>query len=960
MNQKLRILLVTFVLLMLSTVVLGATAASAGSPQRTGYNPGTGKISFIGASVANPLIVPEAVAAGLSKEARAQAILNAYAPQFGASAQNLAFVSEFVTRDGRISRRYQQTYQGLSVVGAQLIVNMTASGGLVSMTGKMSPNLAVGTVPLVSAAQAQQSAIQKAAKEFKVNASTLATASTSLAIYDARLTHTHGEAAVLVYQINVNSLSGAPVKAVALVNAVTGNVSVFYNTIETGNLNGGNLSSLNSTVSAQQITLPRGGGELIVNGGFEATDARSTRASVLDPWTVKNAVGDKIKCDTETKIVAHSGVCAWRFKGGAGESTKLQQVVDLTGFTFASGETLDLSAFFNANKPTTAGKIKVVVAYSDSTVPNKFKGNLGPTSGYEEQVGSVDIASSAVSKIKVMFINKSASGKAYLDDVSLLHAGVPTDGADLATYDTNNTENLPGTFLCDETDMTCTDGADPDADAAHIHANGVYNMYFDWYGRDSLDDAGLQLVSSVHFSVGYCNAGWDPDLLQMLYGDGCPSTIVIDDVIGHELTHGVTQFTSGLIYADQSGAMNESFSDVWGELYDLTDGTAEDTPENRWRIGEEIDFGTPGGGIRDMQDPTIFNNPDRMQSPFYYLGGDDNGGVHTNSGVNNKAAYLMVDGDTFNGHTVVGLGIDKVAQIYYDTQTTKLTESSTYLDLYDALQQSCTDLIGQFGITVEDCDSVTEAVTATEMNLEPGAPTPTAAICPTEGDVASDLFFDDLEVDGSNWTSGADIGPDAWTLANTAAPIVDLADNFSPNQGETSLTYAAMASGVLLPADAYLHFEHTFGFEQGSQNWDGGIIEYSIDGGTSWTQLPSAGFWEEGLDYNGVIFDDPDLPPNPLANATAFVGSSGADVGSTRYTLASLDGETAMFRWTIGTDSIVDADGWHFDNVEIYTCGAPRLQGSNVLPLPAPLPQSQIAPAAGIGKNNTIGLGGSK
>jgi hypothetical protein len=104
-----------------------------------------------------------------------------------------------------------------------------------------------------------------------------------------------------------------------------------------------------------------------------------------------------------------------------GESTKIQQIVDLTGLTFASGDSLDLSAFFNANKPTTSGKIKVVVAYSDSTTPDKFKGNLALTSGYEEQVGNVTLNSGAVNKIKVMFINKSTSGKAYLDDVSLVH-----------------------------------------------------------------------------------------------------------------------------------------------------------------------------------------------------------------------------------------------------------------------------------------------------------------------------------------------------------------------------------------------------------------------------------------------------------------------------------------------------------------------------------------------------------
>jgi hypothetical protein len=181
--------------------------------------------------------------------------------------------------------------------------------------------------------------------------------------------------------------------------------------------------SVTGAVTATEMNLPAGvptNVEILDNGGFEATDARATRASVLDPWTVKNAVGDKIKCDTETKIVAHSGVCAWRFKGGAGESTKLQQVIDLTGLTFASGDTVDLSAFLNSPKAGSTGKVKVVVAYSDNTESGKFKDSFGVNSTYTELTGSVNVTTSAVSKIKVMFINKSPAGKAYLDDVSLL------------------------------------------------------------------------------------------------------------------------------------------------------------------------------------------------------------------------------------------------------------------------------------------------------------------------------------------------------------------------------------------------------------------------------------------------------------------------------------------------------------------------------------------------------------
>jgi Zn-dependent metalloprotease len=109
------------------------------------------------------------------------------------------------------------------------------------------------------------------------------------------------------------------------------------------------------------------------------------------------------------------------------------------------------------------------------------------------------------------------------------------------------------------------------------------------------------------------------------------------------------------------------------------------------------------GALRDMQDPTVFGDPDRMGSPNYYTGSDDSGGVHTNSGVGNKTAYLITDGDTFNGYTVTGLGITKAAKIYYEVQTNILISTSNYHSLYDALGQACTTLVGTAGITSSDC-----------------------------------------------------------------------------------------------------------------------------------------------------------------------------------------------------------------------------------------------------------------
>ena len=285
------------------------------------------------------------------------------------------------------------------------------------------------------------------------------------------------------------------------------------------------------------------------------------------------------------------------------------------------------------------------------------------------------------------------------------------------TYDWANGDIGGGILACDESNP-CTDpmGYDEDVRLAHRFAGETYDFYAANHGRDSIDNAGMMLVSHANYCDPYnlCplqNAFWDG--AQMVYGDGW----AVDDVVGHELTHGVTQHESGLIYYRQSGAINESFSDVWGEFVDLTNGVGTDTATTRWQLAEDVPY---LGAIRDMEDPSVFGDPDRTQSPLYYTRESDNGGVHKNSGVNNKAAYLMTDGATFNGYTVTGLGIQKVASIYYEVQANLLTSASDYQDLYAALQQACANLTGgASGITSADCQEVTNAADATEMNQAP-------------------------------------------------------------------------------------------------------------------------------------------------------------------------------------------------------------------------------------------------
>jgi len=483
------------------------------------------------------------------------------------------------------------------------------------------------------------------------------------------------------------------------------------------------------------------------------------------------------------------------------------------------------------------------------------------------------------------------------------------------TYTASNGTVLPGTLVCNESDPTCSAG-DSHAAAAHVYAGDTYDFYSSFHGRDSINNAGMSIISTVHYSSGYANAFWNGS--QMVYGDGYGFPLA-DDVVGHELTHGVTENESNLFYYYQSGAINESFSDVWGEFVDQWNGAGDDSPGVKWLIGEDV---SGLGALRDMEDPTTFSDPDKMTSANYYTGSSDyayfgdNGGVHTNSGVNNKAVFLMTDGGTFNSQTVTALGMTKVAKIYYEVQTGLLTSGADYADLYNALYQACLNLVGTSGITSGDCQEVRDATEAVEMDLQPAAGyNPEAERCPG-GEYPIGIFSDDLEAGSSNWAFGAVSGTSSWGR-ETGYATSDTHMLFGDNYYSGADSYAALNSDRALPAGSspYLWFAHAFGLED--PDYDGAWLEYSTNGGGVWTDAGS--LFDDGLDYTGYIntyYGDGD---NTHTGRLAFVGDSHGYV-STRYDLGTLAGQNVRFRWRLSSDSIYYDWGWFVDDVQIYLC----------------------------------------
>lgn len=515
-------------------------------------------------------------------------------------------------------------------------------------------------------------------------------------------------------------------------------------------------------------------------------------------------------------------------------------------------------------------------------------------------VWQMEIKARAILPIREFVLVNANTGAVVLHFNQVPHA------KNRLTYDANNTTAMPGTLVCNEANPTCTGGS-TDAVFAHRYAGTTYDFYSTILGRDGINGTGMTMISSVKicpagYACPYANAFWNGT--QMAYGQGYA---VSEDVVGHELTHGVTENESGLNYYYQSGAINESFSDVFGELIQQSNISEPISPANRWLMGEQLSI----GAIRSMKDPTLYSDPDKMTSPFYNATTSDSGGVHTNSGVNNKAAYLMVDGGSFNGKTVAALGLTKTVKIYYRVQTNLLTSGSDYLDLHNALYQACQDLIGTSGINSSDCLAVQNATLAVEMHLEPSAGfMPSAAFCPAGQSVGSVVFGDGFESNTANWTLSHASGTVDWARVNYYATS-GLYSLFGADNTVSSDLTATMASNIVATANTHLWFNHAFDFEP---EYDGGVLEYSTNGGSTWSD--ASALYAEGQNYSGVLVAD-----NVLAGRSAFTSVSHGYVSS-RYSLSTLAGQSVRFRWRSVSDSSAARDGWYVDDVRIHTCSA--------------------------------------
>jgi bacillolysin len=459
-----------------------------------------------------------------------------------------------------------------------------------------------------------------------------------------------------------------------------------------------------------------------------------------------------------------------------------------------------------------------------------------------------------------------------------------------------------------------------------------------------------------------------------------------DDTVAHEWAHAYTEYTSDLIYGWQAGALNESYSDIWGEVVDLLNGRGLDSPNAlrtagscstlgtglpsvdnsyRWLAGE--DDPAFGGAIRDMWNPGCYGDPGKVTDSGYTcdLAGIDGGGVHTNSGVPNHLFALLVDGGAYNNVTVGAIGLVRAAHIHWRAQSAYLTLISDFFDNADALLVACNDLVGQplyalssagpqsWGsiapetITAQHCAEVEKAITAVELRtppskcdltpiLDPAAP----ALC-TSPNVQTDLYQQGWESGLAGWTAGrrALAQPAQFTIPNgslasglpggRAGQAMFGADPISNGDNCSALDQSGVnylqSPPIVIPTYApapRLAFDHWVAIEPG---WDGGNLKIRVNNG-SWTPVAASAILFNS--YNATLRLPVDGNTNPLAGEPAYSGSNNGSVGGswgqTQVNLAGYakPGDKVELRFELGYDGCNGLYGWYIDDVRIYTCSA--------------------------------------
>ncbi|MCB9446830.1 MAG: M4 family metallopeptidase [Flavobacteriales bacterium] len=340
-------------------------------------------------------------------------------------------------------------------------------------------------------------------------------------------------------------------------------------------------------------------------------------------------------------------------------------------------------------------------------------------------------------------------------------------GNGIQTYNAQHGTSTGGAvdFTDSDNNWTSTANADDAGTSAHFAAEMMYDYLKKRHNRNSIDGNGFKLLGYVHWDNGWVNASWNGQYMR--YGDGNGDPLTTIDIGCHEVAHGLTSESANLVYQNESGALNESFSDIFGTAVEWYA-----TPSRGdYLIAEDI------GAFRSMSNPNTYSNPDTYKGTYWETSSNDNGGVHTNSGVQNHWYYLLSEGksgtnDNGNAYQVTGIGREKAENIAFRNLTVYLSSNSNYADSRYYSLQAAKDLYG-------DCSN--EYAQTANAWYAVGVGDPVQCNVAPEPDFVADVT---ASCDGKvQFTDKSTFAPTSWAW--------DFGDGASSTQQNPSHTYTA-------------------------------------------------------------------------------------------------------------------------------------------------------------------------
>ena len=885
--------------------------ADSGAPIRVTISPATGTASFLALDGAGITL------GGTSVKAKAMTLFGSYGEVFGIEdpAHEIEETSSRKDPFGRLHLSFRQVYQGVPVFAAVLRAHFDQYGELSSINGTFVPDISLDTSPTLHSAEAAEAARRHTAKLHRLYHDDLVVSAPQLVVYREGLARGVPGADHLAWQVEVTD--GSSVRDILFIDARRGTLIDRIDAVE----------KLTRIIHHHQYgNRIWSEGDPVPFSGIGSTEDAEVNEIILSSAEI---------FDLFANLTGGS------YLSFNGSDASMHSIYAADSF----GDQCPNARWNGRNTEYCPGMaVDDVVAHEWTHAYTDFNHDLI----YQWQPGALNEAYSDIFGELVDLANGRGldlpapvrlNGECSVFGGQILSLTVDAPVAIAGSYDVGDALfNPPPPWSA--------------AGVVELVNDGVAS------GDNTLSDAcDPPLVGFTAGRIALIDRGSCPfrDKVVAAADAGAIGVIVANNA-GDDLVTMSAEDTSPLdipaLFVGQSdgGAIKGSLAE--GVQASMSRGLASDNSV-RWLVAEDSTI----GAFRDMWNPLCFADPGKVSDGVYFCGYDDNGGVHSNSGVPNHAFALLADGGDYNGHLVAAIGLVKAAQIYWRAMSVYQVPTTNFADHADLLEQSCADLIGQpitdyrtganspQVITGSDCDQVAATMVAVEMRRPPLQCRfqPLLAPDPPSPRTNRVLFADTLDGGpGPGWTfSNQGVFSEyrardwAWTEDLPAGghggaffAIDSLSiGNCNPGIDDQSGVMYLDSPQITLPADItrpVLLFDHYLATEPG---WDGGNLKISVNGGP-WQLVPAEAFLFNP--YNDAIIDvdGENANTNPLAGEPGF---SGADEGGFKgsWGQSQVDlvavaqrGDTIRVRFAFGVDGCNGNDGWYVNNIRIEATAA--------------------------------------